>query len=113
MVAEIVRQRQVGDRTQLDVQHGHGRYAVWVVPARGMNHEVVGYRVWIGNATLLLGSEEQAIAAALSAIDRIRGEGPGAGYPRAGGDQRSGASVGGVPHPAPAPPPNTMLNAQK
>ncbi len=72
MVAEITRRRAVGERLQLDVQHGPGQYTVWIVPAKGMNHEVVGYRVWIGNATLLLGNEEQAVAAALNAIDRIR-----------------------------------------
>ena len=72
MVAEITRRRTVGERLQLDVQHGPGQYTVWIVPAKGMNHEVVGYRVWIGNATLLLGNEEQAVAAALNAIDRIR-----------------------------------------
>jgi hypothetical protein len=72
MIAEITRQRTVGERLQLDVQHGPGQYTVWIVPAKGMNHEIVGYRVWIGNATLLLGSEEQAVAAALNAIDRIR-----------------------------------------
>jgi hypothetical protein len=81
VVAEITRRRTVGERLQLDVQHGPGQYTVWIVPAKGMNHEVVGYRVWIGNATLLLGSEEQAIAAALNAVDRIRAPREASGEP--------------------------------
>ena len=72
MAAEIKRRRVVGERVQLDVQHGLGKYAVWVVPAKDASNQIVGYRVWIGNATLLLGTEEQAVEAALSAIGRIR-----------------------------------------
>jgi hypothetical protein len=70
--AEIVRKRDVGGKTQLDVTHDVARYVVWITPARGMNQEVVGYRAWIGNATLLHQTEEAAINAALRAIERIR-----------------------------------------
>lgn len=72
MPAEIVRRRDVGGKTQLDVRHDVARYVVWITPARGMNQEVVGYRAWIGNATLLHQTEEAAITAALRAIERIR-----------------------------------------
>ena len=54
MVAEIRRRRTVGERVQLDVEHGPGQYTGWIVPVKGMSDEVVGDRVWIGNATLLL-----------------------------------------------------------
>jgi hypothetical protein len=72
MPAEIVRRRTVGSKTQLDVQHDISRYVVWITPARGMQQEIVGYRAWVGNATLLHATEEAAITAALRAIEHLR-----------------------------------------
>lgn len=70
--AEVVRRRAVGAKTQLDVQHDLAQYTIWITPARGTSQEVVGYRAWVGNATLLHPTEEAAIVAALQAINRIR-----------------------------------------
>lgn len=78
MQADVTRRREVDGRVELDVRHGSAQYAVTIVPARDMNHQVVGYRVILQNATLLHPSEEVATRAALIAIERIRTGGAGA-----------------------------------
>jgi hypothetical protein len=76
MRAEIIRRREVDGRVELEVRHGVAQYAVSITPARGMNHEIVGYKVSIANATLLHPNEEVATKSALSAIERIRAQRP-------------------------------------
>jgi hypothetical protein len=76
MGAEIIRRRESDDKVELDVRHGKAQYHVSIVPARGMNHEIVGYRVSISNATLLHPNPEVALKSALSAIERIRAQRP-------------------------------------
>jgi hypothetical protein len=72
MPAEITRRRTVRDRVVLDVDANGYRYQVWIVPAKGMNHEVVGYRTWLGQALPIVGDEQHAETAALRAIERMR-----------------------------------------
>jgi hypothetical protein len=72
MPAQVVRRRVVGGKAQLDVHCDLSRYVAWITPARGSRQEVVGYRAWIGNATMLHPSEEMAIDAALHDIARLR-----------------------------------------
>jgi hypothetical protein len=72
VAADIIRREQAGGRTRVDVRHDVMQYTIWITPAHGMNHEVVGFRAWIANATLLHATEEAALAAAMRAIERIR-----------------------------------------
>ena len=76
MRAEISRRREVDGRVELEVRHGTAQYSVSIPPARGMNHEIVGYKVSISNATLLHPNEEVALKSALAAIERIRAQRP-------------------------------------
>ena len=76
MPAEVIRRQQAGGRTRVDLKLDGAQYTVWITPAHGMNHEVVGYRVWIANATLLHATEEAALAAATRALERIRAPQP-------------------------------------
>jgi len=76
MRAEIIRRKEADDRIDLEVKHGSAQYTVAIVPARGMNHEIVGYKVTISNATLLHPNPEVAAKSALAAIERIRAQRP-------------------------------------
>ena len=76
MRAEIIRRRESEESIKVEVRHGKAQYAVSIVPARGMNHEIVGYKVSISNATLLHPNPEVAMKSALAAIERIRAQRP-------------------------------------
>jgi hypothetical protein len=74
--AEIIRRKETEDGIDLEVKHGAAHYSVSIVPARGMNREIVGYKVTISNATLLHPNPEVAMKSALAAIERIRAQRP-------------------------------------
>lgn len=79
MPAEVIRAMTVRDRRVITIEHEHVMYNLALKPARDFNGQFIGYVAWLRKHNELYLSEDEAVAAALLAVEgiaRVAGETP-------------------------------------